>query len=217
MTNAMALQPDLPRIDNQSDMVLYWTSHQSAMAMLNAFLSVSTWSAGAPSPVRYLTRRGKVNTTDLLQFSLGAAFDILGEVTGDLTQEQADWRPPGKANTIGSIYSHILTYVDYYVRNYLIEAKPQPVTVESRSAELWMQDVQVNLSELHAYAGQVRSTAQDWLSTVNPKDLERRELTTAGEINMAQALELFVIWHINAHCGEISALKGCQGLKGYPW
>ena len=158
-----------------------------------------------------------MNTTDLLQFSLGAAFDILGQVTADVTQEQADWRPPGTANTIGSIYSHILTYVDYCVRNYLIEGNPQPVTVESRPGELWMQDVQRDLSELHAYAGEVRSTAQNWLSTVPPEDLERRELTTAGEINVAQMLELFVIWHINAHCGEISALKGCQGLKGYPW
>jgi hypothetical protein len=80
-----------------------------------------------------------------------------------------------------------------------------------------MQDVQADLSELHAYAGQVQSTAQNWLSSLAPKDLERRELTTAGEINLGQAVELFIIWHINAHCGEISALKGCQGLKGYPW
>jgi hypothetical protein len=55
------------------------------------------------------------------------------------------------------------------------------------------------------------------LSSLAPEDLERRELTTAGEMNLAQAVELFIIWHINAHCGEISALKGCQGLKGYPW
>jgi len=158
-----------------------------------------------------------VKTTDLLQFSVGAAFDILGQVTADVTQEQADWRPPGKANTIGSIYSHILTYVDYYARNYLIERNPQPVTVESRSTELWMRDVQVDLSDLHAYAGQVQATVQNWLSTVTPEELERKELTTAGEISMAQALELFIIWHINAHCGEISALKGCQGLTGYPW
>ncbi len=158
-----------------------------------------------------------MNTVELVQFSLGAAFDILSSVTADLTQEQADWRPPGTANTIGSIYSHILTYVDYYVRNYFVEGKPQPVTVESRPAELWMQDVQVDLSELHAYADQVRSTAQNWLSSLAPEDLERRELTTAGEINLGQAVELFIIWHINAHCGEISALKGCQGLKGYPW
>jgi hypothetical protein len=158
-----------------------------------------------------------MNTVELLQFSLGASFDILSSVTADLTQEQADWRPPGTANTIGSIYSHILTYVDYYVRNYFIEGKPQPQTVESRVTELWMQDVRVDLSELHTYADQVCSTAQNWLSSLAPEDLEPRALTTAGEINMGQALELFVIWHINAHCGEISALKGCQGLQGYPW
>jgi hypothetical protein len=160
---------------------------------------------------------GKMNTAELLQFSLDAAFDILGSVTADLNQEQADWRPPGTANTIGSIYSHILTYVDYYVRNYGIEGKPQPEIVESRPPELWMQDVQVELSELHAYAGQVWSTAQDWLSSLALEDLEQKTRTTAGEINWAQAVELFLIWHINAHCGEISALKGCQGLKGYPW
>ncbi len=158
-----------------------------------------------------------MNTVELLQVSLGAAFDILSSVTADVTQEQADWKPPGTANTIGSIYSHILTYVDYYVRTYFIEGKPQPVTVESRPAELWMQDVQVDLSELHAYTEQVCSAAQNWLSSLAPEDLELRALTTAGEINMGQAVELFVIWHINAHCGEIAALKGCQGLKGYPW
>ena len=158
-----------------------------------------------------------MNTVELLQFSLGAGFDVLRSVTADLTQEQADWRPPGTANTIGSIYSHILTYVDYYVRNYFVEGKPQPRTVESRPAELWMQDVQKDLSELRTYAAEVRSTAQKWLSSLAPEDLERREVTTAGEINQGQAVELFLIWHINAHCGEISALKGCQGLKGYPW
>jgi hypothetical protein len=158
-----------------------------------------------------------VNTVELLQFSLGAAFDILGSVTADLTQEQADWQPPGSVNTIGSIYSHILTYVDFYVRTYGIEGKPQPEIVESRPPELWMQDVQRDLSELHAYAGQVRTTAQKWLSSLTPQDLERTTPTTAGEINWGQAVAMFIIWHINAHCGEISALKGCQGLKGYPW
>lgn len=158
-----------------------------------------------------------MNTVELLQFSLGAAFDILGQVTADLTQEQADWRPPGTASTIGSIYPHILTYVDYYVRNYFVEGKPQPQTVESRPTELWMQDIQVDLSELHTCADQVRSTAQNWLSSLAPEDLERRALTTVGEISEDQAVVLSIIWHVNADCGQISALKGCQGLKGYPW
>ena len=38
-----------------------------------------------------------------------------------------------------------------------------------------------------------------------------------GDYNLGRFLEFFVIWHINVHCGEISALKGCQGLEGYPW
>jgi hypothetical protein len=174
-------------------------------------------SASSSGPVQYSDREEKMNTVELLQFSLEIAFDILSSVTADLTQEQADWRPPGTANTIGSIYSHILTYVDYYVRTYFIDGKPQPVTVEGRPPELWLQDVQVDLSELHVYAGQVRSTARNWLSSLTPDDLEPRALTTAGEMNLAQAVQAFIVWHISAHCGEISALKGCQGLKGYPW
>ena len=158
-----------------------------------------------------------MDTVELLQFSLGAAFDILGQVTAGLTQEQADWRPPGMANSITSVYSHILTYVDYYVRTYFVAGQPQPQTVESRPDELWLRDVQADLSELHTYADQVRSKAQEWLSSLTPEDLEPRVLTTAGEVNVGQAVALFLIWHINAHCGEISAIKGCQGLKGYPW
>jgi hypothetical protein len=158
-----------------------------------------------------------MNTVELLQFSVETAFEILSSVTADLTQQQADWRPPGTANTIGSVYSHILTYVDYYVRNYLIEGQPQPIAVESRPPELWMRDIQVDLSELHAYAGQVRSTARNCLSSLTPEDLEPAVPTTAGEMNLAQAVQAFIVWHISAHCGEISALKGCQGLKGYPW
>jgi hypothetical protein len=174
-------------------------------------------STGSFRPVWHARKEQEMNTVELLQFSLGAAFDVLSQVTAGLTEEQADWRPPGTANTIGSVYSHILTYVDYYVRNYFIEGKPQPVTVESRPAELWMQDVQVDLSELHQFGSEVESTVQDWLSSLTPADLERREETTAGELSLGQAFALFIVWHIDAHCGEIAALKGCQGLKGYPW
>ncbi len=158
-----------------------------------------------------------MNTVELLQYSLATAFGILGQVTADLTQEQAAWTPPGTASSIGAIYWHTLTYVDYFVRNYCIEGKRQPETAESRPAELWMQDVQVDLSELHAFARQVESTAQDWLASLTPADLERRLHTTIGELNVGQMLAAYIVWHINAHCGEISALKGCQGLKGYPF
>jgi len=80
-----------------------------------------------------------------------------------------------------------------------------------------MQDVQVDLSELHELAGNVKNKTQDWVSSLTPADLARKIDTTIGELTVGQMLEIYIIWHINVHCGEISALKGCQGAKGYPW
>jgi uncharacterized damage-inducible protein DinB len=77
--------------------------------------------------------------------------------------------------------------------------------------------IRVDLAALHQYAQAVAAAAQDWLASLAPEDLERRVETPIGELNLAQLLETFVVWHINAHCGEISALKGCQGARGYPF
>ena len=54
-------------------------------------------------------------------------------------------------------------------------------------------------------------------SSLAPEELGRKINTPIGELNLAQTIDTFVIWHVNAHCGEIAALKGCQGAKGYPF
>ena len=53
-----------------------------------------------------------MNTVGLIQVSLGFALEILEQVVSDLTQEQADWLPPGNANPIGALYWHIVAYCD---------------------------------------------------------------------------------------------------------
>jgi len=37
------------------------------------------------------------------------------------------------------------------------------------------------------------------------------------KLSLAQMMESFIIWRANTHCGNISALKGCQGATGYPY
>jgi hypothetical protein len=157
-----------------------------------------------------------MNTLELTRYALSFAFDILEQVVADLTQEQADWTPPGTVSTIGAIYSHVITYVDFILQEVCI-AQSDAVFAEPPLEEIRMQDVQVELSTLHAYADEVKTTLHDWLSSLTPEDLEREMETSLGELNLGQLLEVYIIWHINVHCGEISALKGCQGLKGYPW
>jgi len=77
--------------------------------------------------------------------------------------------------------------------------------------------LRVDLPALHSYAQVTSQALQGWLTSLKPEDLEHTIPTPIGDYTIGPFLELFVIWHINAHCGEISALKGCQGLKGYPW
>jgi len=59
-----------------------------------------------------------MNRVELIQFSLALAFEHLDHLVADLTQEQSDWMPPGKANSISSLYWHIIAYVDQLIHEW---------------------------------------------------------------------------------------------------
>ncbi|MFN2180971.1 MAG: DinB family protein [Anaerolineae bacterium] len=198
-----------------------------------------------------------MNKVELIHFSLASAFEILESLVSDLTQEQADWMPPGTANPIGVLYWHTISYVDQIVHEWCMPPYKQ-MTIEEWSAAKsagrdlgmgqvplrysagWQEKVvialppenpedpywevraareglRVDLPMLHDYAQATKQTLLSWVASLTPGDLERSIPTPIGEFNMDQLLESFIIGHINNHSGEISALKGCQGIKGYPW
>jgi hypothetical protein len=198
-----------------------------------------------------------MNTVGLIQVSLGFALEILEQVVSDLTQEQADWLPPGNANPIGALYWHIVAYCDQLAHEWgmppfrdisheeWLQAKrakhdlgmgqtplrhsagwqervviaspperPEDPYWDLRAAR---EGLRVTLPALHDYAQATAQALRSWVASLTPEDLERTISTPVGEYTLDQYVEIFIIWHINAHCGEISGLKGCQGLKGYPW
>lgn len=55
------------------------------------------------------------------------------------------------------------------------------------------------------------------MASLAPEDLERTIDAPIGKLDLDQTLETSLTGHIDAHCGEISALRGCQILEGYPW
>jgi hypothetical protein len=169
-----------------------------------------------------------------LHYSMNFAFQTFQGLVADLTPEQAEWQPPGSANPIGSLYWHTIKYVDYIVHDWgmgqpplrqrdgweekVILASPLPdpddPMLDLRAIRV---GVRVDLPALHEYARATSQAVLDWITGLTPQDLERTIETAYGEFTLAQMLDSFIIWHINAHCGEISALRGCQGLEGYPW
>lgn len=171
-----------------------------------------------------------MDSIELIQYSLGTALGILSQVTADLTQEHADWTPPGIANSIGSLYWHINAYVDHAVHAWGMDQVPLSVKDGWRSKVLVdpapklekgeppaHQAVKVKFSELQEFAKVVQEAAQNWAATLTPEVLDTKVATPVGELSLGQMIELYIIWHINAHCGEIAALKGCQGIQGYPF
>jgi hypothetical protein len=157
-----------------------------------------------------------VNTVDLLKYGLDIAFEVLDYVTNDLTQEQIDWQPPGVACSIGSILSHLNTYLDFFLREVCIEKRFE-ILKSPPPPEIVMKEVQVDLHDMQIRTENIRTITKDWLSSLTPADLEIEFESAIGTINVGQMIEAYIIWHINVHCGEISLLKGCQGAKGYPW
>ncbi len=171
-----------------------------------------------------------MNTVELMVYSLQNAFEILDGVTADLTQEQADWMPPGTAVPIGALYWHLASATDEILHGWAIAQPPlfetagwsSRVVLDSDPAEDGehagrLRLVRVDLKAAREYASAVRQAAEVWLGSLAPEDLDRELDTPMGALALGQMLESFVIWHISAHCGEISALKGCQGAKGYPF
>lgn len=198
-----------------------------------------------------------MKTADLLHSSLDFSFDMLEGLVSDLTQEQADWMPPGKANPIGSLYWHIVAYIDQLVHEWCMppflqidfndwfEKRTQNQELKMGQTPLritgqWEKKVilslhpedpgdpywkvrtsregfRADLQGMHECAHTTRKFLQGWVPSLTAEDLERVIPTPIGEYKMAELLEIFVISHINNHIGEISAIRGCQGLKGYPW
>jgi hypothetical protein len=198
-----------------------------------------------------------MNTVELMKYSLGFAFDLLEQVVSDLTQEQADWTPPGVASPIGALYWHAVAYSDQLVHEWGMAPFRQitfPEWLEARCTQRelgmgqpplrlsagWQEKVliaappenpadpysvlrpareglRVDLLAMHDYARATAQALNSWAASLTPEDLKHTISSPIGDYDLDQFMEVFIIWHINVHCGEIAALKGCQGLTGYPW
>ncbi len=138
-----------------------------------------------------------MNNVELIHFSLGFAFEILEGLVSDLTQEQADWMPPGTAIPIGSLYWHIIKYVDYIVHDWGMDQPSlrqragwqEKVVIalppENHEDPYWevravREGLRVDLPALHDYARATGQTLLGWVASLTPEDLERKLPTPIG-------------------------------------
>lgn len=174
----------------------------------------------------------------LLRNQLKGAFEMLEGVMADLTAEQIHWIPPGVANPISASYAHVVTGTDGIINGILKGDAPlmatswagkvglsePPPAPDSSNPGLpnwgeWGRRVKIDLGALREYAQAVYASTDDYLAALTDADLNRPiDLSGIGldESTVGQTLMGGVLSNVQWHTGEISCLKGLQGLKGYP-
>jgi len=84
----------------------------------------------------------------------------------------------------------------------------------------WTRRVQIELGALRQYAQAVAAETDAWIAGLSDADLDRPvDLSAAGlgQHTLGTAIGLLIANHLGTETGEISALKGIQGARGYPF
>jgi hypothetical protein len=145
-----------------------------------------------------------------------------------VTDELAHLDPPGSVAPIGAQAAHVVTGLDLFLLG--VAAGKQPLLMSSFADKSgvsepppaggewneWAERVKIDLPALVAYSKAVFSEIDGYLASISDEDLQQeREFGPAGNQTILWALNILIL-NTFSHTGEISAIKGMQGFKGYP-
>ena len=173
--------------------------------------------------------------TELMRRIVRDARQVLEGTMADVTQQQADFMPPGIANPLGATYAHVVCTEDLVVQGMLRQTAPLSASTWADRTGLsepmptpgpqwveygpWTRRVQVDLPQLRLYAHAVAEQTDAWLSGLSDADLDQPlDLSGVGlgQHALGSAIALLLAHHLGTETGEIAVLKGIQGARGYP-
>jgi hypothetical protein len=176
-----------------------------------------------------------ITALQLLKDQIKDARGLFENTSADIQNEHLHKDPGGKAFPLGATYAHLVFSEDAIVQG-MMQSKPPlfetdwkgktgasqpmpPMDEEwSQANEKWSKTVTVDFTQLQQYAKVVFAATDNYVNSLTDQDLEREiDLGSWGKHTVAQMLSGFVIGHTWSLAGEISALKGIQGAKGYPF
>lgn len=169
-----------------------------------------------------------------LREQLRSANWLLEACMEGVTQDQLQWNPAGTAHSVASSYAHAVVGQDFVIHGMVQNKPPLAATTWANKVGVsalppqeggadwsgWARTVRVDLAAIKQYAQAVYAASDAYLAGLKPDELDRMiDLTAAGLGQQTLNWVLFgaVIGHVANHTGEIAAIKGVQGLQGYPF
>jgi len=168
---------------------------------------------------------------DYLLAALANAHFYTSSAMEGLTEEAAHWQPPGTTSTIARLLAHAVLVEDLMLNRIIKGGEPiflaggwvartglpEAAAGRLRDVEaIWYQEWRLQLDAFNSYRLAVERSASDYIASVDLESLEREITVGPTTRSLDGALRGVVIHHLLIHNGEISAVKGLQGLAGPP-
>jgi hypothetical protein len=164
-----------------------------------------------------------VTELDVLRRQARKAWNWFEGTVSDVSAEQANWWPPGTANSIGTTYLHVVINTDVEINRL--------ISTENRSSSRWGGGIGQGALRPRRFDRWVRNVAIDWDLPSTASDTEAfldslDDLTDghlempvdpfrSGDVEGRDLYELHGSNHPHIHGGEIACLKGLQGGIGW--
>jgi hypothetical protein len=143
--------------------------------------------------------------------------------------EQANWWPPGTANSIGASYLHVVINADIEVNRLIFGREPlaeerwggdvgQGFTHDPDRFDRWVRHAEVDWERLRDYGSTVHAGLVKSLGELRPEHLDMDVDMTRSGLGMWDGRELLClhgIEHVRIHGGEIACVEGLQGGVGW--
>lgn len=178
-----------------------------------------------------------ITIAELLSQQVRDTHGTLIAITQDLDQPQVQWQPPGTANPIAGTWAHAIITEDIITNQVIRNSDPFAVSTWENQTGLsamppglgednvtnyqtWVSEVMMELDQFRNYMQAVFVESETLLSKLSEKELSQE--VDASIVGMDSRPVYSVVYnglisHTENISGEISALKGIQGLQGYPW
>lgn len=168
--------------------------------------------------------------TEMLRAQLNDAHRLLEATMQDVTPELFATPAPGVANSVGERYGHLATGEDNLVHG-VLQGKPplMSTTWEGRTGiseprfgtdPEHARRVRTDLAAVKKYAAAVYAASDAYLVSLSDADLEREiDLTQFGfgKVQVWWVISRLLVAHVDQVSGEIAAIKGALGVKGFPF
>lgn len=174
-----------------------------------------------------------ITSLQLIKEEIKNAREVFEGTIANLTPELAHKDPGGKAMTIAGAYAHLIFSEDYIIHGMLQEVEPLFKTefADKTGAsalmpnmnnenfpeqhEEWYKNIKLELDKFKAYSQAVFKDTDKYIDTLKNEDLDKEINLGWANKTVAYLLFAYIAAHMNNLTGEISALKGVLGAKGY--